>query len=109
MSADGHGRRQLFLYWRATAAEAADARQAALRLQASLRADHAGLQTTLYLRHDDARGEVTFMESYAMPRAAGSDGLSAHVRQAIVAQGDAALQAWLRSPRHVELFDRCDA
>jgi len=108
MDGGARGRRELFLYWRVAATDAATARQAALRLQAALRERHGGLRTALYLRDDGATGEATFMECYAMPGPTAGDGIDAGVQRDIVDRGNAALQTWLRSARHIEVFDRCD-
>ena len=103
------GRRQLFIYWRVAGGDAASAQAAARQLQASLRNAQAGMHAALFVRSDTLADEATFMETYALAAQVAADGIPAALQQHIVEAGRLALQPWLRTARHVEVFDACAA
>jgi hypothetical protein len=90
---------ELFIYWRARLADAAQTSAAARRFQADLRHAHPALQAQLYQRSDSETGLLTLMETYRHP-----GGIPAALRRQIVEQGQALLNPWFDGPRHVEVF-----
>lgn len=102
------GRRQLFVYWRVDAASSQAALQAVRELQRGLRAEHVGLRTALFMRQDDVAPESTLMETYTLDAAIDTAGVGPVLQQYIESAGLAALARWLRSPRHVEVFEQRD-
>ena len=87
--------RELYVYYR-VAEGVLPAAQAQVRdFQATLRADHPALQARLMRRPELRDGQVTLMETYALP-----GGIPAELAARITA-GTPALPA----PRHVEAFD----
>jgi len=103
------GRRQLFVYWRCAGADAAAALAAARSLQSTLRDRHPGLRCALYLRSDATTPEATLMETYALDAALRPGGLDAALQQAIDEAAVAAMGAWQRGVRHVEVFDAVES
>ncbi|MDE2564614.1 MAG: DUF4936 family protein [Burkholderiales bacterium] len=93
--------RELFVYWRAAPDAAAAAAAAAQRLQAILCQRHPGLVARLFRRAHAPGDPPTLMETYAHPQ-----GIDAGLQAAIEQAAAAALQAWCRGPRHVEVFER---
>jgi hypothetical protein len=91
--------RSLYVYYRIDAAGLADAVAAARAMQAVLRDAHPTLHTQLMRRPDEQEGQVTVMETYAMPGGI-DDELRAHI-----GLGAAALAGLVRSARHVEVFE----
>jgi hypothetical protein len=102
------GRRQLFIYWRVAAADATAARQAMIALQRRLGEQRPALHCGLFERADAAGVESTLLETYALHAGPDSSGIDAELQQHIEQAGAEALQPWLRSARHVEVFDACD-
>jgi len=99
------GRRQLFVYWRAAAADAPVAMQAVRTLQDAMGRRHPGLQCALYLRQDPSAASATLMETYAMDTGVAAEGLAPALQEEIEAAAGQALAKWLRGTRHVEVFD----
>jgi hypothetical protein len=102
------GARQLFIYWRVAAADAAQARQAVREWQRRLGDRHDGLRCALFERAGAAGGESTLMETYAFSAVMSTGGVPEAVQRQIEVDGAALLRPWLRSARHVEVFDACD-
>jgi hypothetical protein len=99
------GQRQLFVYWRVAHVDLSAALQAAREWQAGLMARQPALQCRLYQRSDPMAREATVMESYAITEAQPHPGIDDALCQHIEQAGHAALQPWLRGPRHLEAFD----
>jgi hypothetical protein len=91
--------RSLYVYYRIDAASVAAAAEAVRGFQALLREAHPGLQAALLRRPGEQDGQVTLMETYAMP-AGISDALQARIDEAA-----ACLAPWLRGARHTEVFE----
>ena len=97
--------RELFVYYRTTIENADVLLDAALALQADLRAQHPGLQTRLLRRPEAENGLHTWMESYAAPLS--PNGISDSLQREIEAAARAKLASLISGPRHVEGFDAC--
>ena len=93
--------RELYVYYRIDAANAAAARRAVQAMQERLRRDHAGLVARLLTRTGEGSSAQTWMETYAVPGATGGvdPGLEAAIDEAA-----AHWQQLLDGPRHVEPF-----
>ena len=92
--------RQLYVYWRVAASDAAAACAATQSIQAALQASIPGLAAWLLQRCEDApaNDELTLMEVYRHPA-----GVSAAL-QSQIAQAALPLMRWCRGQRHVEVF-----
>ncbi|HEX7439213.1 MAG TPA: DUF4936 family protein [Caldimonas sp.] len=95
--------RELFVYYRVPAAQAAAAEAEVRALQADLRAATTGLRTRLLRRPEESGGRQTWMEIYAFDAAQEPAGVSPGLQAEIEA---AALRRLTRidGPRHVEVF-----
>jgi hypothetical protein len=91
--------RSLYVYYRIDAASVAEAVSAVGTFQARLRESHPALQAALLRRPGEQDGQVTFMETYAMPGGV-NDGL-----QAAIDTAARILQPWQRGARHTEVFE----
>jgi hypothetical protein len=89
----------LYVYYRIDTASLADAAQAVRDVQALLREAHPGLQAALLRRPGERDGQVTLMETYAMP--GGVD----EALQARIDEAATALAPWQRGARHTEVFE----
>jgi len=97
--------RELFVYYRVDAANAAAARHAVRAMHERLRHDHPGLEARLLIRAGDGSTPLTWMETYALPDSA--VGIDASLEAVI----DAAAGDWrdlVAGPRHVEAFIASD-
>lgn len=95
---------ELYVYWRASAHDAAVVREQVAAAQQQLQSDHPGLQARLLRRPEvDSRGEHTWMEIYTHPSA--PTALAGPLRGEIDAAMASALGSRLRGPRHVEAFE----
>jgi hypothetical protein len=92
--------RELFVYWRATLADARRAETAAAQLQAALRERHPGLVARLYRRTDSEADIATLMETYTHPA-----GIDQALQAAIDDAAGRALGTWCIGTRHVEVFE----
>jgi len=101
------GRRHVFIYYRVNATHAQAAIDAATRMQAALRARHAGLEAQLMQRTDDSDPNPTLMETYAIDARTSPAGIDAGLRADIEQRATAALAPWIVGSRHVEEFDAC--
>lgn len=97
--------RELFIWWKVAAADAAQAEAAVVAAQRQLRDWKAGLRAHLYRRHEAQADPVTLMEIY---RCTGSD-IDDALQAAIEARLAPCLQVWCRGGRHVEVFERIGA
>jgi hypothetical protein len=97
--------RELFIYWKTSAARADAAERGAAEWQAELRGEFPALAIALYRRPDapDPTGPATatLMETYA------GAALDPALERRIAIEGDARLQRWIDGPRKVEVFVRC--
>ena len=91
--------RSLYVYYRIDAASVAEAAAAVQAFQARLGESHPALQAALLRRPGDQDGQVTLMETYAMPGGI-TDALQARIDEAA-----ACLAPWLRGARHTEVFE----
>ena len=98
--------RELFVYYRASVADAATVQTAAESMQARLRAGHPALIARLLRRPDAQDGCHTWMETYATDRARAPAGVDAPL-QAAIDSAAADLQPLLAGPRHTEMFIAC--
>ncbi len=102
--------RELFIYWRTAADNAAAAQRAAQAWQQQLRTELPGLRAKLFRRADEVGPAVTMMEVYAMEIAAAADvpqpaaSLNAAVASRISREGDDVLGRWIQGQRKVEVF-----
>jgi hypothetical protein len=97
--------RELFVYYRVRASDAAAALASVQRLQALLSDRFPGLRARLLRRPDTADHELqTWMETYATdpPR----DGISAELQAAIEAEAGM-IAPLIQGTRHVEVFVAC--
>jgi hypothetical protein len=93
--------RELFVYYRVDAPNAAAARRAVQAMHERLRGAYPGLETRLLIRAGDGATPQTWMEVYALPGS--SRGVDADLEAAIEAQA----AGWLHliaGSRHVEAF-----
>jgi hypothetical protein len=93
--------RELFIYYRVDAANAATARRAVLAMHDRLRRAHPKLEARLLIRAGDGSTPQTWMETYAVPGAA--DGVGADVEAWIEAEA-ASWSHLANGPRHAEAF-----
>ena len=94
--------RELFVYYRVAAADAARCAAEVAAFQARLTRDEPGLIARLLARPGAADGIETWMETYALGTPQGA-GIDARL-EARIADEAAALAPFLRGPRHVEVF-----
>ena len=99
----------LFIYFRAPAAQASAVRAAVEAMHSRLRADLAGLETRLFKRTDApdaATADHTWMETYTYEIDAGP----VQAADTLVSRIDTLAAEWrhlLSGARHVEVFERC--
>ena len=91
--------RSLYVYYRIDAAKVAEAAAAVRGFQGRLRESHPALQAALLRRPGEQDGQVTLMETYALPGGI-DDGLQARIDEAA-----ACLSPWQRGARHTEVFE----
>ena len=91
--------RALYVYYRIDAARLVDAAAAVRSFQAALRQTHPHLQAALLRRPGEQDGQVTLMETYAMP-----GGIDAAL-QSTIDSAAATLVPWQRGGRHTEVFE----
>lgn len=91
--------RSLYVYYRIDAASVAEVVAAVRSFQLRLGESHPGLQAALLRRPGEQDGQLTLMETYAMPGGI-SDALQARIDEAA-----ACLATWLRGTRHTEVFE----
>jgi hypothetical protein len=103
------GQRQLFVYWRVSVNDLPVALRALRDWQSGLAAQQPGLHCGLYRRSGMPDADATVMESYAIESAQSHPGIDDAMCQHIDQAGYALLQRWLRSARHVEVFDALPA
>ena len=101
------GTRRLFIYYRVNSTQVHAAIDAAMHLQAALRARHPGLEAQLMRRADDTDSNATLMEIYAIDALASPAGFQATLRADIEQRAAAALVGLIVGSRHVEEFDAC--
>ena len=96
--------RELYLYYRVAAPDAARAAEVVRGWQRALAAQHPALRARLLRRAEDegAAGDATWMETYAAEPAGLDDALLA-----LLAAGPPALAPLLAGTRHAEAFVAC--
>ncbi|MFM8900587.1 MAG: DUF4936 family protein [Burkholderiales bacterium] len=92
--------RELFIYFRASAHEDDQVRQAISHMQEQLRKSWPGLSTRCLNRPNPQDDLRTWMEVYAMKQ---EEGVSPAVQAAIESAAQA-LSPWIVGTRHVEVF-----
>ena len=92
--------RSLYVYYRIDAASVNEAASAVRAFQARLLGFHPELQAALLRRPGEQDGQVTLMETYAMPHGGISD-----ARRARIDDAAACLAPLLRGARHTEVFE----
>ncbi len=95
--------RELFVYYRIAAADAARCEALVRGLQARLMHEIPGLRARLLARPSTGDAERTWMETYALDAEGGPSTVDASLEQRIDAEA-AVLAPYLRGPRHVEVF-----
>ena len=98
--------RELFVYYRVPAAEAAAALAQVQALHAELRSIAPGLDARLLRRPDEAGGQQTWMETYALDACEGPAGVGPELQAEIEARA-ARLVTRIAGSRHVEVFIAC--
>ena len=98
--------RELFVYYRVTAAQAAVTLAQVQALHAELRSVAPGLAARLLRRPEEADGQQTWMETYALDPSAGSAGVGLELQAEIEARATR-LVTRIAGPRHVEAFIAC--
>jgi hypothetical protein len=96
--------RELYVYYRVPVHAAEALRRAVSEMQDRLRCEFPGLQARLLRRTDQAGVWDTWMETYAMPSAADTGGVSDALRVTIEQQA-ADWRHLCDGPRHTEVFD----
>jgi hypothetical protein len=99
-------RRELYVYYRVTAAAWQAALAAVRHHQQRLRAEHPGLAARVLRRAEEQADAITLMEVYRFDNDASAcicDALQAHIEGAATA-----LAPWLIGTRHTERFDALD-
>lgn len=91
--------RSIYVYYRINAAALPEVAAAVRRFQAALSNAYPALQVAVLRRPGEKDGEVTLMETYAMP-----GGVNESV-QAQIAAAATALAPWQRGARHTEVFE----
>jgi hypothetical protein len=92
--------RELFIYWRAKASDAAAVLAAAAQMQAGLRLRWPDLSARLYRRAELTDEAITLMETYAVVGADLDASLQGEIERAA-----SVLRPWCVGLRHVEVFD----
>ena len=95
--------RSLYVYYRIDAASLDEAAAAVREFHARLRETTPGLQASLLRRPGAQDGQVTLMETYAMP-----GGIGQPLQAEIDAAAATVLAPWQRGPRHTEVFEPLD-
>lgn len=95
--------RELFVYYRVAAAQAAIAHAQVQALHAELRAVAPELNARLLRRPDEPAGQQTWMETYSVDPALDAAGVSVELQAEIEAHA-ARLLGTIAGPRHVEVF-----
>jgi hypothetical protein len=98
--------RELFIYYRVHAGQAAALQAEVLGSQAQLRHRFPGLTARLLRRDDDVADRQTWMETYATDSRLRPDGIDAALHAVIEAQAEA-WRARIDGPRHTEVFTAC--
>ena len=98
--------RELFVYYRVRAADAAVAREAVNTMHNELRSAHPGLQARLLRRESASAGVQTWMETYSL--GIGTQGIEAELEAFIEARA-AGLLRLIDGSRHVESFSADDS
>ena len=98
--------RELFVYYRVTTEQAAQALVVALAMQARLQRAQPPLRMRLLRRPEAVDGQQTWMETYATDAAAAPEGIDARL-QAIIETAAVVLQPWIAGARHTEVFISC--
>ena len=98
--------RELYVYFRASTADAGAVRSAVTAMQTQLRHDVPGLRARLLLRAGEASAEPAALQTWMETYAAGSDGVCELLAQTIE-QRAAEWASLCHGPRHVEVFDAC--
>ena len=96
--------RELFIYYRVRAVDAAAALAAVQRLHAELRERYPGLRARLLQRPETDQDLLTWMETYAIDPGTGS--MDAAMQTHIEARASALLPL-IQGPRHTEVFTTC--
>jgi len=91
--------RELFVYYRVAADRAEAARAAVSAMQTALRQRHPGLQARLLRRPEEADGQQTWMETYAL----NPEGVAQAIQDDIAAAA-ATVSSFIEGPRHAEVF-----
>jgi hypothetical protein len=99
MAASAGAAREIYVYYRVAAADAAAVADQVRAMQAGLCARHPGLQARLLRRPVAATDPQTWMEVYAMPGGV-SEALQGEIESAA-----AALLRSIQGPRHCEVFE----
>jgi hypothetical protein len=99
------GQRQLFIYWRVADSDLPAALVALRDWQSRLIAHQPELRCGLYQRSGSLEEDAIVMETYAIESAQPHPGIDEALLRYIDRSGHAQLQRWLRSARHVEVFD----
>ncbi len=92
--------RELFIYWRVARADGARARAAAQAMQAALRLQNPLLVACLYQRVEDSGEAVTMMETYRLP-----GGIGPELQAWLQAAGNSTLGPLCQGERHLEVFE----
>ena len=100
------GMRELFVYYRVATADAAAAQAQVQALHAQLRGIDPGLDARLLRRPDEADGQQTWMETYALDAGEGPAGVGPELQAEIEARAGRLLTL-IDGPRHVEVFVPC--
>lgn len=98
--------RELYVYYRVRAADAALAAVEVEALHAALRAAIPGLVARLLRRPDESGERQTWMETYAFDAARQAAGVDASMQARIEAEAARRLTR-IDGPRHVEVFLEC--
>jgi hypothetical protein len=96
--------RELFIYYRVRAGDAAAALAAVQRLHAELRERFPGLRARLLQRPETDQGLLTWMETYATDP--GTGGIDAAMQTHIETRASALLPL-IQGARHTEAFTAC--
>ena len=96
--------RELFIYYRITAAGASRALRTVGAYQARLRSRHPGLTARLLRRPDEHNGTQTWMETYSFDAHPG--GITPQIEAEIECEAQA-LAASIDGSRHTEVFVPC--
>ncbi len=98
---------EVFVYYKVAEADVDAVRTAVDALHQALRADHPGLQARLLRRPGSSDGVVTVMELYARETTPTHPGGVDAALRAAIDERARALQPWLKTPRHTEVFQAC--